>query len=143
MQGNYALAEELVFRKLSREFSAEIQREVRILGQGSYILDGIVLNKGAVTAIEVKLVRYSLNRQSLESTLYRITEFVRRMPEMEREKFRLILALVLTESATNLGSIRKQVEQSIFTSAFPVELRFYELSQLESEFANELPVVEN
>ena len=43
------LAEGFIFQKLSKEFSSDIQREVRFgsLG-GRYIFDGIVRDKGAL-----------------------------------------------------------------------------------------------
>lgn len=70
-QASYMLAEELIFQKLSKDFSSEIQREVKLgsLG-GRYIFDGIVRDKGVTTVIEVKFLRNSLmNSMQLRETL--------------------------------------------------------------------------
>jgi len=130
---SYMLAEELIFRKLRKEFSSEIQREVR-LGRfgGSYIFDGIVRDKGATTVIEVKFLRSSLIQ--LRGTLSGIQEAAKLLPNEQTTNLRVLLALASYESNVSQESAVTQIDRYRAEFAFPIEVRIYHLTELEREF---------
>jgi hypothetical protein len=134
LQSTYALAEDLIFRKLSREFTTEIQREVRVNSPNSrFIFDGIVYDKGVTTVIDVKLLRQATPGPRLRETLHRIYESVKGLPELQRENFRVLLAIVVDDEIPNHDRILTEIEQYRGELPFPIEVRFYRLSDLESE----------
>lgn len=135
-QASYMLAEELIFRKLSKEFSAEIQREVKLgsLG-GRYIFDGIVRDKGVTTVIEVKFLRHSLmNSMQLRDTLGRIQQTASLLPTEQTANLRILLALASDEVSSNQERIVAQIDRYRSDFSFPIEVRFYNLAELEREF---------
>lgn len=135
-QASYMLAEELIFRKLSNEFSAEIQREVKLgsLG-GRYIFDGIVRDKGTTTVIEVKFLRHGfMPSMQLRDTLSRIQQASKLLPAEQTANFRVLLALASDESIERQSRIAEQIDRYRNEFPFPIEIRFYNLADLEREF---------
>ncbi len=135
-QASYMLAEELIFRKLSKEFSSEIQREVKLgsLG-GRYIFDGIVREKGTTTVIEVKFLRHAMmSSMQLRDTLSRIQESAKLLPNEQTTNFRVLLALASDESNASQERVAAQIDRYRAEFAFPIEVRFYNLAELEREF---------
>lgn len=131
-QATYMLAEELIFRKLSKEFSSEIQREVKLGGR--YIFDGIVRDKGVTTVIEVKFLRHSLTVWQLRETLLRIHETAKLLPGEQATNFRVLLAIASDEGTLNQQRIAAQIDKYRSEFPFPIEVRFYNLADLEREF---------
>lgn len=136
-QASYMLAEELIFRKLSKEFSSEIQREVKLgsLG-GRYIFDGIVREKGTTTVIEVKFLRNAMmSSMQLRDTLSRIQDSAKLLPNEQTANFRVLLALASDESNASQERVAAQIDRYRSEFAFPIEVRFYNLAELEREFS--------
>lgn len=135
-QASYMLAEDLIFRKLSKEFSSEIQREVK-LGprEGHYIFDGIVRDKGVTTVIEVKFLRKGfLSSMQLRNTLVRTQQTASLLPSEQTANLRILLAIVSDEGSTSQERIAVQIERFRSEFSFPIEVRFYNLVELEREF---------
>jgi len=135
-QASYMLAEELIFRKLSKEFSSEIQREVKLgsLG-GRYIFDGIVRDKGVTTVIEVKFLRHGLmSSMQLRDTLGRIQQTASLLPSEQTANLRILLAIASDEGTASQERIAAQIERFRSEFSFPIEVRFYNLAELEREF---------
>lgn len=131
-QATYMLAEELIFRKLSKEFSSEILRDVKL--RGRYTFDGILRDKGVTTVIEVKFLRHSLMMMQLRETLLRIHENVKFLLGEQAANFRVLLAIVGDEGTLNQERITTQIDKSRSEFPFAIEVRFYNLADLEREF---------
>ncbi|WP_200587597.1 hypothetical protein [Stutzerimonas stutzeri] len=135
-QASYMLAEELIFRKLSNEFTPTIQREVKLgtLG-GRYIFDGIVRDKGVTTIIEVKYARNGfMSSMHFKETMSRIQEAAKLLPNEQTSNLRVLLAIATDEVSTSRGRIESIIERLRGESPFPIEVRFYSLADLEREF---------
>ena len=136
VQASYMLAEELIFTKLQREFSAEIKREVKALpgdrGRG-YIYDGVVSEKDSTTIIEVKFVRNGPIHR-LQDTINRIEGSLATMPESMRRNTKLLLAVATDQNDASIDRLYKQVELLKKKTPMPIEVRLYRLEDLEKEF---------
>lgn len=135
-QASYMLAEELIFRKLSPEYSSQIQREVKLgtLG-GKYIFDGIVRDKGVTTVIEVKFLRGGLAPSMyFRDTFHKIQESVKLLPAEQTANLRVLLAVATDESSSRQERIAAQIDRFRGEFPFPIEVRFYSLADLEREF---------
>ena len=133
------LVEERVFRKLSQEFSTEIQREVRLSSPGArYIFDGVVRDRGITTVIEVKFIRrgsVSNNRiAELHHSLKRIQENIQLLPAEQRSGLRVLLIIASDDTQALERRVSAQIEPYKHELPFPVEVRFYNLADLEREF---------
>ena len=135
-EATYILAEELIFRKLSKEYSSEIQREVKLGSlSGRYIFDGIVRDKGVTTVIEVKFVRQIVQPSMLLKELFRrIRETAKLLPSDQATNFRVLLAIASDEDTLNQDRVTAQIDLYRRDFAFPIEVRFYKLADLEREF---------
>jgi hypothetical protein len=134
-QASYMLAEELIFRKLSKEFSTEIQREVKLdSGSAQYIFDGIVRERGVTTFIEIKFWRKALSASWLfRDVLTRIQKSASLLPE-QAANFRVLLAVATYEGSTSQKRIADDIELMKRDFPFPIEARLYNLTELEQEF---------
>ena len=132
----YLGAEDLVFRKLSKEFSSQIQREVKPNAlAGGYVFDGIVRDMGVTTVIEVKYIRNALAyRVQLRDTLLRIRQNVMLLPVEQAINFRALIAVVTDESSESLLRLVEEIERLRYEFSFHIEVRFYTLVDLEKEF---------
>jgi len=128
----YMLAEELTFEKLSKEFSSEIQREIKLGNNGNrYIFDGLVKEKGNTIAIEVKFFRTgSVTR--LKHSIDRIIASANFLPDIEKKNFRILFIIVTDQEKFSLDNIKKRFTLNEYI--VPVELRLYNLNELEKEF---------
>ncbi len=135
-QASYMLAEELIFSKLSKEFSAEIQREVKIDSLGKhFIFDGIVREKGITTFIEVKYFRNAyVAGMQLQETLKRIEEAAKHLPNEQTEKFRVLLALATSEDFERKSQFMEKIKHYQNEFSFPIDVRLFSLAELEREF---------
>lgn len=136
-QATYVLAEEAIFRHLSREFGTQIQREVKVGDTGlKYIFDGIVRDKGITTAIEVKVLRDArMSGIQLRQSLSRIQEAVHMLPSEQTGNFRVLLALAFDGEAATLEPTNLQINRLRENFPFPIEVRYYKLEDLEREFS--------
>jgi len=131
-QASYMLAEELTFEKLSKEFTSEIQREVKLDEKGNgFIFDGLVKEKGNTVAIEVKFLRTSSVR-GIKHTIDRIIESTNFLPDSERKNFKILLVIVTDQTTIQLHKIKEQLHTDNYI--IPIELRLYNLDELEKEF---------
>lgn len=135
-QARYMLAEDIVFRRLGKEFSNAIQREVIIGGQGrDYIFDGIVREKGCTIAIEVKLFRdksgFSMHMQD---ALRKLESRAMSLPSEQTENFRIILAVVIDGEGISHDKLSEQIDKLRPSFHFPIELRVFSMSDLIKEY---------
>jgi hypothetical protein len=133
-QATYMLAEELIFKKLSREFSSDIHREIK-LGPGErFIFDGIVNDKGATTIIEVKVLRSTVNEtKHLRETIGAIEESVNFFPIEQTRNLRLLFIFVTTGADSSPERITSLIDKYRSMSRFPIEVRCYNLDELKRE----------
>ena len=133
-QATYYLAEELVFAKLAKEFGPEIQREVKSPGiDRGYIFDGVISDRSAMTIIEVKFVRNAIIHR-LQDTINRIEGSLANLTNSERRNIKLLLAVVTDQEGSINGRIEQQLENLKKKVSFPIELRTYNMAELEKEF---------
>jgi hypothetical protein len=138
----YAKAENLVFKKLGREFKTNIERDVLISASARrpYIFDGVVREHGQLTVIEVKLVRDHLAMvRRIRENIMRVGEGIMSLPETQRWSLRLLLILVVDGSIGSIDVIAGEVSARLTDGfrrdlPFSVEVRSYRLSELENEF---------
>ncbi len=132
-RASFILAEELVFKKLRKEFATEIQRELKL---GAYVFDGIVRDKGVTTAVEVKFVRNgTMSSGLLRAALQRIQNGARALPSEQASNFRVLLAFVDEDNSINRDKLAFRVDYLRSEFSFPIEVRFYNLLELQREFA--------
>lgn len=129
------LAEELVFRKLSKEFSSEIQREVKVgTPRNGYIFDGIVGEKGVTTVIEVKFLRHAmLSNVVLRDALRRVQEGAKLLPSDQTANLRVLLALATSDGNGSHERVTEQIDRYRTEFSFPIEVRFFNLTELQKE----------
>ena len=138
-QATYILAEEIIFRRLANEFGNKIQREIKILNSGTkYIFDGIVRDKGVTTVIEVKFLRGAMlsSTQSIpiRHSLHQIQQISKSLPLERAGSFRVLLALAVDDGNVNQELVASQIDSFRNEFSFPIEVRFYKLTELEPEF---------
>ena len=138
-QATYILAEEIIFRRLANEFGNKIQREIKILNSGTkYIFDGIVRDKGVTTVIEVKFLRRAMlsSTQSIpiRHSLHQIQQISKSLPLERAGSFRVLLALAVDDGNVNQELVASQIDSFRNEFSFPIEVRFYKLTELEPEF---------
>ena len=129
------LAEDLVLRKLGKEFSSEIQREVKVGNRGiRYIFDGIVRDKGVTTVIEIKFLPNSLrSSKKLIDSLMNIQQAIRLLPNEQTNNLRVLLAIVNDNDTATQESISARIDSYRNEFSFPIEIRFYNMDQLMME----------
>ncbi len=134
-QANYMLAEELIFAKLSKEFGSQIQRDVKV--GASTIIDGIVRQKGVTTIIEIKYFRQMPKSLKLRETLRSLQKAVEMLPNEQGLNLRLLLAVATEDGILSGAPVASQIDRYRSDFPFPIEVRFYDLAELESEFKME------
>ena len=135
-QARYLLAEELVLNKLSRELGGEVQRDVRFSGTGaSLVFDGLVVEDSRVTAIEVKFFggQAELGRRTRE-VLHSMTSRLQQLPQAMRSRFSLILAVATDAPSSQLNQLSEKLSSLMAKASFPVQVRVFNLDELEREF---------
>ncbi len=130
---SYMMAEDLVMKKLSAELNLKIVRQVKAERGVRYIFDGVVIDSGRFTAIEVKMVRKAiLSKMLTRQTLDRLNTYYTSLGEDSKRGFSLILAIVIDE-----GSPDEALRQLSFvreTYQFPVHIQCYRMADLKAEF---------
>lgn len=133
-QATYFLSEELVFAKLSKEFGPSIQREVKPLGvERGYVFDGVISDRSGMKIIEVKFIRNGLIHR-LQDTINRIEGSIANLKNSERCNIGLLLAIVTDQENPINARIEQQLSELKKKASIPIELRFYNLADLEKEF---------
>lgn len=138
-QASYMLSEELVFAKLQREYPSKIVRGVKNdEGKGiGYIFDGFISEKSGATIIEVKYVRNGGGTSPihrLQDTVNRIERSVLLLPNSVQKNIRLLLAIVTdAEGEISMSRIQGQLDAVKSKATIPVEIRLYNLTDLENE----------
>lgn len=118
-----------------RTFFGTLSRRVHFCLGGRYFFDGIVREKGTTTVIEVKYVRRVFwPVMQLRDTLSRIQESTKLLPKEQTENFRVLLALASDEGSVIQERVVAQIDRFRSEFAFPIEVRFYNLAELEHEF---------
>ena len=132
----YLGVEDLVFRKLGKEFSSQIQREIKLNNHaGLYIFDGLVRHQGVTTVIEVKYLRNALaSGTSLRLALDLIQKSVMLLPAEKAMNMRILLAIVTDEGGVSNLRIAEEVDRLRNEFSFLIEIRFFNRADLEQEF---------
>jgi hypothetical protein len=135
VRATYILAEELAMRKLASSLNLRIERDVR-LKNSSFVFDGVALQNGRFTAIEIKFFRRTFAmRQLLKSSLDRLNTFFISLDDDAKRNFSVILAIVVgPEYGSGTSQIPKRASEVIAEFDFPIHIVTYELDALESEF---------
>lgn len=133
-QARYFLAEELVLNKLSRESGQKLSRNVQI-GGAKYIFDGVLLSQNKATAIEVKYfkdIRMVVPR--LKMTIEKLSTAFANIPDSMKERFSVILAVVTDQPSEDFPNIDMRLLSLLEGIPFPVQVRLFNLEELEREF---------
>ncbi|HLA75480.1 MAG TPA: hypothetical protein VJM76_06170 [Gammaproteobacteria bacterium] len=134
---NYVLAEELVINKLETELKAEITRDVSTdFDFGNFLFDGFCILPGKVYGIEVKYYQSeNFHRGKLNRTLNHIQGFVNlfKGKAYAEQEFSLILALVTDAPLDKHEALKEHAMEIINKYDFPIDLRIYNLADLEKE----------
>lgn len=135
----YSLAEDLVLNKIAKEMGQPVRREVSFGTSKAgrrFVLDGVILDHNRVTAIEVKYASPSVNvRKRAVEVLSRLTSIAEALPDSTRSHFSLVLALVTDLPEEEHADITSRIYTMIGIPPFPVQVRVFNLSQLEREVA--------
>jgi hypothetical protein len=128
-QSSYFLVEELVFQLLGSEFRTNIQRGIRVhTPNGNYVFDGIVVENGITTVIEVKLLRsldvIRRSREAIQKLLVASRSLI-----YSKRKIRLLLVIV-TDSEIPREKIVSELEMLRSTFSESIETRVYEFDDL-------------
>jgi len=135
LRENYMLAEDLIFKKLSKEFSSEIQRGVKLVGRGGvYIFDGIVRDKGVITVVEVKLLHSSTDLGLVQKALEYIQSGLGFIQVHDGTNFRVMLVLATNGPATSEFKLFSKINELRDKFSFRIELRIYDIEELRIEF---------
>jgi hypothetical protein len=129
LRQDWVMAEELAFREIESEFGITIQRNVAAGPDQGF--DGIFIQQGRLTVIEVKYVRSPRWRQSVEAALKHIQRAAANIKPAQS----FILALV-TEPLTpkQRESEIAHVRELLALSSLQVELRIYDFVDLKVKY---------
>lgn len=135
-RSEYLLAEDLLMRKLGKEFSSDIRRGLRVSAKNSFeVIDGMVRDRGVTTLIEARLVRKSIGDAQVLGVLTRFADIMSLMPKEQSETARALIAFALDDGAIGYEEISNKVEKFRAQFRFPIDLRFYRFSDLRNEFS--------
>ena len=139
VRSRYMIAEELVFRELQAEFGQGIQRHVGIHG-ADFGIDGLLMDRGRLTAIEVKFSRMPRWRNIFRTALSHVQRMISRLPPGAR----FVIAIVtegLTdaqrkkESAAVQDLLRDyQRRGEVEGVSYSIELRVYDFDELRQKY---------
>lgn len=136
-QAKYSLAEDLALNKIAREMGQPVQREISFgtpEANRRFIFDGVIMNNKQVTAIEVKYIGSMINlNKRVKDVLNRLNHISKALPSLTRGRFSLLLAFVTDLPEERHAEIASKVRTIIGVTPFPVEVRIFNLSQLERE----------
>jgi len=136
ISARYLLAEELVLSKLSKDLGQYVRRDMRfsIPGQ-AFLFDGVVMTQDKVIAIEIKYFKDTRSIQKrFKEVFQRILHAAEMLPDMARERFSLIIAIATDAPDVAHNHLANQLYSSIGVTPFPVEIRVFNLQELEEEF---------
>lgn len=134
IMASYVLAEDLVMKKLSAELNLKIDRQVKAeLGSIKYIFDGVVIEDQKFVAIEVKMLRRTIQAKTMaRQTLDRLNTYYTLLAEGAKRQFSLVLAIVIHDG--NAEDVMLQLTFIRETYQFPVHILCYRFIELQAEF---------
>lgn len=136
-RANYALAEELGLLKINQELGGELIRDMKYFSkQGRKIyLDGIIQNRGKITAIEIKYIpNAQLDAAGFILTYEPIHNLIQSLEEVNDPNLALILALVSDVAIKNPNNILDSLHHFTVNTQLPVEIKIFSIEELENEF---------
>lgn len=133
IEAGYVRAETLVLSRLEQELGVPLQREMRLGGEGANVIfDAVGIKDGSIRAVEVKYFRgLWVSAIGIRKTISQLNKLVAVLPAEVRNHLSIILAVV-TEEAGSEMEMMERLNKIISDANFPIELRIYNLSQLES-----------
>ena len=132
----YVLAEDLVLRKISKEYGQSVKRDMRFLSPIKDILfDGVVMTADRVTAIEVTYLPRPRINPAIKNKLISIINAVSRLASNNR--LFLIFVFVI-EAPIPTQDILKELNGIIDSAPFQIKVRIFNFEDLKSEFYKSL-----
>jgi len=134
-RGTYFLAEELILNRLAKEYKGRFSRDSIVhAGTGFYLFDACVSDGDKMTGIEVKYQRdQHVNKSMLRNLVERLSGFYNQMSPRERDGFSVVLAIATDAPAASHDDIGRTVGSLVQSSAIPIEVRIFDLKDLERE----------
>lgn len=132
----YELAEDLILNKISNELGQVVQKDMRFSSHGrKFVFDGVVVNDGKLTAIEVKYFKsHNQITPRFRDVFLSILDAAERLPESVRKEFSLILAIATEEPSSEHETIVKRLSEYIGITPFGVDIRVFNIGDLKKEF---------
>jgi len=124
----YVLAEELAFREIEREFGVPVQRNVAVGGDVGF--DGMLVQHGKPTAIEIKFTRQQSWRRLVEHTLPRLGRVVDLFGPMTS------VLVIVTEGLTTKQreTAAARISGMLKEASPPIVLRVYDFDELKETY---------
>ncbi len=141
IRAEVVLAEDLVFRQLETEYSAPVRRNTSILARiatGREVripVDGLVVAKDKLLAVEVKLFRELTSKKNLRNRLNEVAGVAIQLGNANLPELSFLLAIVSPDlSADTRRLIEDEFHSLVDSGRLPVELRFFDLNDLKRHF---------
>ena len=125
----WVIAEELTFREIESEFGVSVQRQVAF--DRAYRFDGIFLQKGKLTVLEIKYIRRPRWRQMIESAI----ENLLRAKEAVKPAQAFVLAIVDDEMPKERREAEiERAHELLTSSSLDIDLRVYDFAELKHKY---------
>jgi len=137
IRANYLLAEKLAIMKIRQELKGDLIRHVNLQTKEGkkIILDGLVRNKEETTIIEVEFIPdLNLNSQGLINSFTKVLDLFASIDSEITENAKYLIVIVSEVTIKNLESFSTQLQSMIKHSPLPIELKMYNLSELNKHF---------
>ena len=123
--------EEFVLQHMSKEFSAEIKRNMRLddLRYEIYF-DGLVYEKGNIIGIEVKTLQKGTRKIVSDSINKLLNKINGALNNEVKDRFHLIIVYLYNERDVDIEVVKSQMNPIIRELSYEIELRFFSLSEI-------------
>jgi hypothetical protein len=133
---SYILAEELALGEVSLELKTKFERNVAFnLSQDDrYILDGVSVTDNTFTVVEVKYYRRNISSLSIRRSLDKIRNLFDGVLQLRPRKSCKLIFAIVTDSSDGWNRVRETAKDLIDQYTFPIDLRLYNLLELEQKY---------
>lgn len=126
-------AQELVITKLAKEFD-EVDKEVMLRsGKSQFLFDAIAKKGKRVFAIEVKYLKDRDSLKNVRSSALKIQRTLSELPLEASEPITVVLAIATECPPDQLSAFEEAVRGAIRGVAYPIDVRMFNLPELERE----------
>lgn len=137
IRADVVLAEDLALRQLEAEFGVQFHRQMSIShGDKTIRIDGMAIDKEKKIMADIRFVREASIRNNVRNILAEIAYLASRLAALElREEVSLVFAVVskdLKEESKQL--INSYFNQMVKGISIPLEIRFFDFSELQERF---------